>query len=106
MDELYYDDMTICSKVEFLDLFITFTCNPNWPEIQKVLGHIHLKPQDRLDIIARIFKIKFDNLLTYVTNKCVLDKVLTDKLNIPTLLSIITFVISFSKLFNKIPFPS
>ncbi|XP_058768047.1 uncharacterized protein LOC131641761 [Vicia villosa] len=69
MDQLYYDGMAICSKVGFPDLFITFTCNPNWPEIQRVLRPLHLKPQDRLDIISRVFKIKFDQLLTDLTKK-------------------------------------
>ncbi|XP_058732948.1 uncharacterized protein LOC131604533 [Vicia villosa] len=76
MDQLYYDGMAICSKVGFPDLFITFTCNPNWPEIQRVLGPLHLKPQDRPDIISRVFKIKFDQLLTDLTKKGVLGKVL------------------------------
>ncbi|XP_058741664.1 uncharacterized protein LOC131614053 [Vicia villosa] len=76
MDQLYYDGMAICSKVGFLDLFIIFTYNPNWPEIQRVLGPLHLKPQDRSDIISRIFKIKFDQLLTDLTKKGVLGKVL------------------------------
>lgn len=31
MNQLYYDGTTICSNMSFLDLFITFTCNPNWP---------------------------------------------------------------------------
>ncbi|XP_058722666.1 uncharacterized protein LOC131594520 [Vicia villosa] len=76
MDQLYYDGMAICSKVGFPDLFITFTCNPNWPEIQRVLGPLHLKAQDRPDIISRIFKIKFDQLLSDLTKKGVLGKVL------------------------------
>ncbi|XP_058726583.1 uncharacterized protein LOC131597942 [Vicia villosa] len=76
MDQLYYDGMAICSKVGFPNLFITFTCNPNWPEIQRVLGPLHLKPQDRPDIISRIFKIKFDQLLSDLTKKGVLGKVL------------------------------
>ena len=28
MDQLYFDGMIICSHVGFLDLFVTFTCNP------------------------------------------------------------------------------
>ncbi|XP_058767402.1 uncharacterized protein LOC131641097 [Vicia villosa] len=76
MDQLYYDGMAICSKVGFPDLFITFTCNPNWPEIQRVLGPLHLKPQDRPDVISRVFKIKFDQLLSDLTKKGVLGKVL------------------------------
>ncbi|XP_058741130.1 uncharacterized protein LOC131613480 [Vicia villosa] len=76
MDQLYYDGMTICSKVGFLDLFITFTCNPNWPEIQRALHPLNLKPQDRPYIIARVFKMKFDSLLADVTKKGCLGKVL------------------------------
>lgn len=60
IDQLYYDDMAICRKVGFLYLFITFTCNPNWPEMRRVLGSFHLKPQDIPDVISRIFKMKFD----------------------------------------------
>ncbi|KAL3034065.1 hypothetical protein AAZX31_02G171400 [Glycine max] len=36
MDQLYFDGMAICSHVGFPNLFITLTCNPNWPEI-----HMH-----------------------------------------------------------------
>ncbi|KAI5398743.1 hypothetical protein KIW84_064209 [Lathyrus oleraceus] len=76
MDQLYYDGMTICSKMGFAYLFITFTYNPNWPEIQRVLAPLHLKAQDRPDVISRIFKIKFDQLLSDSTKKSVLGKVL------------------------------
>lgn len=79
--------MSICSKVGFPDPFITFTCNPNWSEIQRVLHTLNLKPQDRPNIIARIFKLKFNNLLVDVSKKGVLDKVLTCKFAIFTLLS-------------------
>ncbi|KAI5438706.1 hypothetical protein KIW84_024434 [Lathyrus oleraceus] len=73
--KLYYDGMDICSKTGFPDLFITFTCNPNLPEIQRVLAPLHLKAQDKLDVISRIFKIKFDQLLSDLS-KGVLGKVL------------------------------
>ena len=86
MDQLYYDGMAICSKFGFPDLFITFTCNPNWPEIQRVLEPLHLKPQDRPDIISRVFKIKFDQLLTDLTKKGMLGKVLACKFSNSTYL--------------------
>ncbi|KAI5393542.1 hypothetical protein KIW84_060604 [Lathyrus oleraceus] len=76
MDQLYFDGMAICSYVGFPDLFITFTCNPNWPEIQRLLGSVHLKASDRPDIISRVFKIKFDELLSDLTKKSLLGKVL------------------------------
>ena len=79
MDQLYFDGMAICSDVGFPDLFITFTCNPNWPEIQRVLGSINLKAHDRPDIISRVFKMKLDELLSDLTKKDVLGKVLACK---------------------------
>ncbi|KAI5383244.1 hypothetical protein KIW84_070594 [Lathyrus oleraceus] len=76
MDQLYFDGMAICSYVGFPDLFITFTCNPNWPEIQRLLGSVHLKASDRPDILSRVFKMKFDELLYDLTKKSLLGKVL------------------------------
>ena len=79
MDNLYFDAMTICSYVEFPDIFITFTCNPNWPEVQRLLASNHLKATDRSDIITRIFKMKFDELLADLTKKKVIGKILACK---------------------------
>jgi len=79
MDQLYFDGMTISSAIGFQDLFITFTCNPNWPEITRELRRLNLKPQDRPDIIARVFKIKFDELMKDLTKRHVLGKVLACK---------------------------
>ncbi|XP_058783166.1 uncharacterized protein LOC131657824 [Vicia villosa] len=76
MDQLYFDGMAICSYVGFPDLFITFTCNPNWPELQHVLASNNLKPADRPDLITRIFKMKFDELLSDLTKKSMMGKVL------------------------------
>ncbi|KAI5419702.1 hypothetical protein KIW84_043750 [Lathyrus oleraceus] len=76
VDQLYFDGMAICSYIGFPDLFITFTCNPNWPEIQRLLGSVHLKASDRPDIISRVFKMKFDELLSDITKKSLLGKVL------------------------------
>lgn len=80
MYPMYCDGMVICSKVGFPYLFITFTCHPNWPKIQRVFGLIHLKLQDRPNIISKIFKMNFDELLSDLTNKSILGKVLACKL--------------------------
>ncbi|KAH1213764.1 hypothetical protein GmHk_14G041654 [Glycine max] len=58
MDQLYFDGMAICSHVGFSNLFITLTCNPNWPEIHKVFAPLNLKPTDRPDLISRVFRLK------------------------------------------------
>ena len=37
MRKHFLDAMTICAQIRYLDFFVTFTCNPNWPEIREVL---------------------------------------------------------------------
>lgn len=52
----YQDAMAICRWVGYPDLFLTFTCNPKWPEINEVL---HLIGQydnyNRVGIMCRVF---------------------------------------------------
>ncbi|XP_074305817.1 uncharacterized protein LOC141641039 [Silene latifolia] len=45
------------------DLFITFTCNPKWPEITRFVQKRGLRPEDRPDILTRVFKLKLDELM-------------------------------------------
>ncbi|XP_035838014.1 uncharacterized protein LOC110900424 [Helianthus annuus] len=42
--------------------FITITCNPKWPEVQRFLKDTNLSPEDRPDILSRLFKIKLDSI--------------------------------------------
>nr|XP_043627847.1 uncharacterized protein LOC122599407 [Erigeron canadensis] len=63
MMQKYLDAMAICKSVGYPDLFITVTCNPNWPEIYRCLVDKNLTPEDRPDIIARMFKIKLDEII-------------------------------------------
>jgi hypothetical protein len=81
MDQLYFDGMAISSAVGFPDLFITFTCNPTWPEITRELVKKNLKSQDRPDIVSKVFKIKFDELMIDLTKKHILGKVLACESN-------------------------
>ncbi|XP_042027246.1 uncharacterized protein LOC121774434 [Salvia splendens] len=63
MVQNYQDAMAICRWIGYPNLFITFTCNPKWPEICRYLASKDLKSDDRPDIICRIFKVKLDNLI-------------------------------------------
>ncbi|RZB57663.1 ATP-dependent DNA helicase PIF1 [Glycine soja] len=75
MDQLYFDGMAICSHVGFPNLFITLTCNPNWPEIRRVLAPLNLKATDRPDLISRVFRLKYEHMLFDLTKKHLLGKV-------------------------------
>lgn len=59
MIQLYQDAISIVRQLGKPDLFITITCNPNWPEITRQLlpGQ---SANDRNDIVVRIFKQKRD----------------------------------------------
>eukprot|EP00794_Sanderia_malayensis_P011640 gene11640-biopygen9314 len=62
MQQNYQDAMTIVRKHGKPDLFLTFTANPNW---QDILDNLlpNQKPQDRPDIVTRVFHLKFKQLL-------------------------------------------
>lgn len=63
MRENYLDTMSVCKWYGFPDLFITFTCNPNWPEIKRFVNKRIRRPEDRPDIICRVFKLKLAELI-------------------------------------------
>nr|KAJ0190338.1 hypothetical protein LSAT_V11C800411510 [Lactuca sativa] len=56
----YLDAMSLCKWYGYPDFFITFTCNPKWPEVKRFLKDTLLQPEDRPDILCRLFKIKLD----------------------------------------------
>lgn len=66
MHEYIQDAFTYVRRFGRADLFITFTCNPNWPEITSLLlpGQ---SPPDRHDITARVFKQKLISLMNAIT---------------------------------------
>jgi hypothetical protein len=57
MHQLYQDSMSVVRALGKPDLFITFTCNPEWKEIKDQLLP-HQVPNDRPDVIARVFRMK------------------------------------------------
>nr|GEX37326.1 hypothetical protein [Tanacetum cinerariifolium] len=65
MIQQYQDAMAICHWAGPPDLFVTMTCNPKWPEIERdVQNYIPCQPAaDRPDTITRVFKMKLDDLM-------------------------------------------
>ena len=57
--------MPIVRKLGKPTLFVTFTCNPNWEEIQNELRDGQTAV-DRPDVVSRIFKLKQRQLLNEI----------------------------------------
>ncbi|CAN1801729.1 ATP-dependent DNA helicase PIF1 [Linum perenne] len=70
--ENFQDAMAICRWGGYPDLFLTFTCNSQWPEIQLMIDLVTCsgrRDTNRADIIARVFKLKLNQLLEEITVK-------------------------------------
>lgn len=74
MHERTQDALTYVRHYGRPDLFITFTCNPKWNDIQENLlpGQ---KPQDRHDLIARVFHLKVKKIMSVLTKGCLFGEV-------------------------------
>ena len=67
LKKLASNALAIVSELGNPSLFITLTCNPNWPEIQELL----LEGQtafDREDLVCQVFKNKLDKVLEKIRN--------------------------------------
>jgi hypothetical protein len=59
------DAMVVYRWVGYPNLFVTFTCNAKWPEIQYMIdaSRVKQRPLERAYIIVRVFVIKLRELL-------------------------------------------
>ncbi|GBO45271.1 hypothetical protein AVEN_197137-1, partial [Araneus ventricosus] len=62
MQQNYQDAMAMVRKFGKPDLFLTFTCNPSWFEVLNCMEGVQ-RPEDRPDIIIRVFSMKLKELL-------------------------------------------
>ena len=72
--EAFQDAMAIVRHLGKPDIFITFICNPKWPEITSALNPGE-QVCDRPDLSCRIFKQKFDALMEDVLKLEILGEV-------------------------------
>ncbi|CAN0897203.1 ATP-dependent DNA helicase PIF1 [Linum grandiflorum] len=60
MQQLYQDAMAVCGHYKNPDLFITFTCNAQWPEIINAFrDEVGPHGEDKPMVIARVFRMRF-----------------------------------------------
>ncbi|CAG8579322.1 24309_t:CDS:2, partial [Cetraspora pellucida] len=74
MSQCYQDAIAIMREFGKPSLFITVICNPHWPEILAELYN-NQTPNDRPDIIARVFHLKLKAILNDLINNKILGKV-------------------------------
>ncbi|XP_021770669.1 uncharacterized protein LOC110734832 [Chenopodium quinoa] len=68
MQKRYFNAIALVQRFGKPDLFVTMTCNANWPEIKDELGP-NKKAQDRPDLVARIFHAKLIALKKEIKEK-------------------------------------
>jgi hypothetical protein len=73
MVQNYQDSMAICKWASCLDAFVTFTCNPRWLEIRRALL-LGQQPEDRPDLVTRVFKIKLKELINDIHKNHILGR--------------------------------
>jgi hypothetical protein len=71
----FMDAMALVQKYGKPDIFLTMTCNPNWEEITRELEPGQT-PQDRPDLIVRVFRAKLEDLKKQLFKKHILGKVI------------------------------
>lgn len=70
MNQNFLDALAICRAIGHPDVFLTMTANPQWPEIQQMLDYTPgLTANDSPDIVARVFKLKLDQLMDVIKKK-------------------------------------
>ncbi|XP_056697313.1 uncharacterized protein [Spinacia oleracea] len=68
MKKRYLNAMSLVKKYGKPDLFLTMTCNPNWPEIKQELA-VGEEAQNRPDLVSRIFRAKLIALKHHIMKK-------------------------------------
>ena len=68
MIQNYQDAMAICNWVGYPDLFLTFTCNPNWLEITRFIKSHGLRAEDCPQLLSRVFNVKVEHLMKDLRN--------------------------------------
>ncbi|RCV21458.1 hypothetical protein SETIT_4G140900v2, partial [Setaria italica] len=70
----YLDAMALVRKYGKPDIFLTMTCNPNWEEITNEL-EFGQTPQDRPDLVVRVFRAKLEEMKKQLLEEHILGKV-------------------------------
>ncbi|GJT77155.1 DNA helicase PIF1, ATP-dependent [Tanacetum coccineum] len=85
MMQNHQEAMALCRAYGNPDLFITFTSNPKWSEINEMLAHIlGQRSHDHPEVGVRVFKLKLTGLLDDLTKNQVFEESRAAELPSPT----------------------
>lgn len=65
MYQCFQDGLALARHFKKIDIFMTVTCNPKWPEIERELLPSQTAA-DRPDLVARVFQMKKDSIINLV----------------------------------------
>ncbi|EAU91301.2 hypothetical protein CC1G_13042 [Coprinopsis cinerea okayama7 len=74
MTQCYQDSMVIVGHYKKVDIFLTMTTNPHWPEILRELEPGQTA-YDRPDLVARVFEMKRKVLVDFIVKTGIFGKV-------------------------------
>nr|GEW18895.1 hypothetical protein TSUD_89340 [Tanacetum cinerariifolium] len=75
----YLDAVALCKAFGYPDLFITFTCNPKWPEINRFMQKHNVSTEDGPDVLTRVFKQKLDQLIYCLRKNTYLESLMQEQ---------------------------
>lgn len=88
MQQNFQDALAVCRVIGHPDLFLTMTCNNEWPEIQHMMALLpSCKIENCPDITARVFKLKVEQLCTDIQKNEIFGKCTARKYLIELLIS-------------------
>nr|GEW82248.1 hypothetical protein [Tanacetum cinerariifolium] len=81
MRQNYLNAMALCKWFGHPDFFITFTCNPKWPEISRFAHKRAMKLEDRPEVFCRMFKFKLDHLIKKLKENQMFSRVQAERID-------------------------
>lgn len=70
MSQYFKDSLALCRSIGHPTLFLTMTTNTKWPEIAEMMKHLPgVDVSDAPDVVARVFKLKLDQLIDLIKKK-------------------------------------
>lgn len=93
MHQNFLDSLAVCRNIGYPTIFLTMTCNSLWDEIRQMMAFIPLSsPEDCPDIIARVFKLKLDQIYDEIKNKSFFGECISGQTLLSNFIEIVLYI--------------